>query len=171
MPAMPVWAIILVSVLGVVLVALIVIVIIGRNMQKKQEASRADIEAAAQIVSMLIIDKKKLKPADSQLPKMVIEQIPKYARFTKLPIVKARVGSRVMSLIADPQIFDAIPVKTEVKVVVSGIYITEIKYVRGKVEPPKPTKNPFKKLAMKIRQNQTETKEPETKGKKSNKKK
>lgn len=168
---MDTWAIILLSVLGVVVIALAVIYFLGRRMRNKQEASRADIEAAAQVVSMLVIDKKKLKPADSQLPKMVIDQIPKYARFTKLPIVKARVGSRVMSLIADPAVFDSIPVKTEVKVVVSGIYITEIKYVRGKVEPPKPTKNPFKKLAKKARETRLDMNAPDTKNTKNTKKK
>lgn len=146
---MPVWGWIIIGVVGVILVALIVMMFVGRNMQKKQEASQADIEAMAQVVSMLVIDKKKLKPADSQLPKQVIDQIPKYARFTKLPIVKAKVGPRVMTLIADPKVFDSIPIKTEVKVVVSGIYITEIKYIRGKVEPVKKKRNPFQRLAQK----------------------
>ena len=168
---MPWWGWLIIGIVGVILVALIVIMIVGRNLQKKQEASQADIEAAAQVVSMLVIDKKRLKPADSQLPKMVVDQIPKYARFTKLPIVKAKVGPRVMTLIADPKVYDAIPVKTEVKVVVSGIYITELKYVRGKVEAPKPSKNPFKKLAAKAMKKQEELKtESATTGKGKKKK-
>ena len=59
---------------------------------------------------------------------------------TKLPLVKAKVGPKVMTLIADVKVFDALPLKTEVKVAVSGIYITEIKYIRGKVEPKPLTK-------------------------------
>ena len=44
-----------------------------------------------------------------------------------------------MTLLADEKVFQALPVKTEAKVVVSGIYITEIKSVRGGavVTPPK----------------------------------
>lgn len=45
-----------------------------------------------------------------------------------------------MTLIADAKVFEVLPVKTEAKVVVSGIYITEIKSLRGKAVPPAPKK-------------------------------
>ena len=132
---MPVWVRVIIIVLAVIIGILIALIIIGRKMQKKQQASQADIEAASQIISMLVIDKKKMKVKDATLPKVVAEQIPKYMRF-----VKAKVGPKVMTLIADVKVFDALPLKTEVKVAVSGIYITEIKYIRGKVEPKPLTK-------------------------------
>ena len=137
---MPVWVRVIIIVLDVIIGILIALIIIGRKMQKKQQASQADIEAASQIISMLVIDKKKMKVKDATLPKVVAEQIPKYMRFAKLPLVKAKVGPKVMTLIADVKVFDALPLKTEVKVAVSGIYITEIKYIRGKVEPKPLTK-------------------------------
>ena len=138
---MPVWVRVIIIVLAVIIGILIALIIIGRKMQKKQQASQADIEAASQIISMLVIDKKKMmKAMDANLPKIVTEQIPKYMRFAKLPLVKAKVGPKVMTLIADVKVFDALPLKTEVKVAVSGIYITEIKYIRGKVEPKPLTK-------------------------------
>lgn len=137
---MPVWVRVIIIVLAVIIGILIALIIIGRKMQKKQQASQPDIEAASQIISMLVIDKKKMKVKDATLPKVVAEQIPKYMRFAKLPLVKAKVGPKVMTLIADVKVFDALPLKTEVKVAVSGIYITEIKYIRGKVEPKPLTK-------------------------------
>ena len=137
---MPAWVRVIIIVLAVIIGILIALIIIGRKMQKKQQASQADIEAASQIISMLVIDKKKMKVKDATLPKVVAEQIPKYMRFAKLPLVKAKVGPKVMTLIADVKVFDALPLKTEVKVAVSGIYITEIKYIRGKVEPKPLTK-------------------------------
>ena len=137
---MPVWVRVIIIVLAVIIGILIALIIIGRKMQKKQQASQADIEAASQVISMLVIDKKKMKVKDATLPKVVAEQIPKYMRFAKLPLVKAKVGPKVMTLIADVKVFDALPLKTEVKVAVSGIYITEIKYIRGKVEPKPLTK-------------------------------
>ena len=137
---MPVWVRVIIIVLAVIIGILIALIIIGRKMQKKQQASQADIEAASQIISMLVIDKKKMKVKDATLPKVVAEQIPKYMRFAKLTLVKAKVGPKVMTLIADVKVFDALPLKTEVKVAVSGIYITEIKYIRGKVEPKPLTK-------------------------------
>lgn len=137
---MPVWVRVIIIVLAVIIGILIALIIVGRKMQKKQQASQADIESASQIISMLVIDKKKMKVKDATLPKVVAEQIPKYMRFAKLPLVKAKVGPKVMTLIADVKVFDALPLKTEVKVAVSGIYITEIKYIRGKVEPKPLTK-------------------------------
>ena len=84
-----------------------------------------------QTVNILIIDKKKMKLADAGLPKQVVDSTPKYLRWSKMPIVKAKIGPKVMTLISDPQVFEQLPVKQEAKVVVSGIYITKVKSVRG----------------------------------------
>ncbi len=138
------------KVLIVILVILVIILIalyyFGNKMQKKQAENQAQIDAMAQTVSMLIIDKKRLRVKDSGLPAMVIDQVPKYLRRSKMPIVKAKVGPKVMNLIADEKIFELLPVKKEVKVVVSGIYITGIKGARGGIEKPQPKKGFFKKL-------------------------
>ena len=53
-------------------------------------------------------------------------------RFSKLPIVKAKVGPQILSLVCDEKIFDIVPVKKEVKATVSGIYITDVKGLHGK---------------------------------------
>lgn len=96
-----------------------------------------------QTVSMLVIDKKKMKIKESGLPKIVYEQTPKYMRWAKVPVVKAKVGPKVMTLLADERVFASLPVKTEAKVVVSGLYITEIKSVRGGAIPQAPKKKGF----------------------------
>ena len=64
-------------------------------------------------------------------------------RRAKVPNVKAKSGPKVMTLIADAKVFDVLPVKTEAKVVVSGIYITEIKSIRGGAVPVAPKKKKF----------------------------
>ena len=136
-----------VIVLLVILVALAIgLYILGKKAQKKKAEQDAQIAAAAQTVSMLIIDKKRLRVKDSGLPAMVIDQVPKYLRRSKMPIVKAKVGPKVMNLIADEKVFELLPVKKEVKVVVSGIYITAIKGARGGIEKPEPKKGFFKRL-------------------------
>ncbi|MCD7954968.1 MAG: hypothetical protein LUG93_04280 [Lachnospiraceae bacterium] len=128
---------VLLIILIILVVALVVLYIAGRRMQKKQAAQQEQMEAAKQTVSMLIIDKKVMPLKQSGLPQMVIDQTPRMMRRSKLPIVKAKVGPRVMTLVADNKIFDQIPVKREIKAVVSGIYIMEIKSVRGgSVEKP-----------------------------------
>ena len=67
---------------------------------------------------------------------MVMEQTPKYLRRAKFPIVKAKVGPQIMSLICDASIFDTVPVKKEVKATISGIYITDVKGIRGSLNQP-----------------------------------
>ncbi len=130
---------VLLVILIIVVVLLAILYFLGRKLEKRQVEQQALLEAAAQTVSMLVIDKKKMKIKEANLPKMVFEQTPKYMRWAKVPVVKAKVGPRVMTLLADEKVFQALPVKTEAKVVVSGIYITEIKSVRGGsvVTPPK----------------------------------
>lgn len=122
---------VLLVILVIVVAALAVLYFLGRKLEKRQVEQQALLEAAAQTVSMLVIDKKKMKIQDSNLPKMVLEQTPKYMRWAKVPVVKAKVGPKVMTLLADEKVFQSLPVKTEAKVVVSGIYITQIKSVRG----------------------------------------
>ena len=73
---------------------------------------------------------------------MVIDQTPRLMRRTKLPIVKAKIGPRIMVLVADERVYDLIPLKKEVKATVSGIYITEVRGVRGALEAP-PKKQKF----------------------------
>ena len=58
--------------------------------------AKEQLEAMKQQVTMLIIDKKRMKLKDAGLPQMVIDQTPKYLRGSKLPIVKAKVGPRIM---------------------------------------------------------------------------
>ncbi|MCD7832787.1 MAG: hypothetical protein LUH00_02185 [Lachnospiraceae bacterium] len=133
---------VLLIILIILVVALVVLYFVGRRMQKKQIAQEEQMEAAKQTVSMLIIDKKMLPVKDSGLPQMVIDQTPKLMRRSKLPIVKAKVGPRIMTLVADAKVFDVIPVKKEVKAVVSGIYIMEVKSVRGGTLEKKPAGKP-----------------------------
>ena len=131
--------IVLLVILAVLIIALIVLYFLGKKAQKRQEQQQAQIEAMKQTVSMLIIDKKRMKLKDSGLPQAVIDQSPKLMRGSKLPIVKAKVGPQIMSLVCEEKIFDSVPVKKEVKAVVSGIYITSVKGLHGKpiVTPPK----------------------------------
>lgn len=132
--------IVLIVIAVVLVVAFIVLTILGKKAQKRKEEQDEQIAAASQTVNMLIIDKKRMKLKDAGLPQRIIEQTPKLMRRSKLPVVKAKVGPRVMSLIADEQIFDEIPLKKEVKASVSGIYITAVRGIRGPLEKPKKKK-------------------------------
>lgn len=123
-------------VLAVLVVLLAVLYFLGRKTQKKQAAQKQQMDAMAQNVTMLIIDKRKMKLKEAGLPAVVLEQTPKLMRNTKLPIVKAKVGPKVATFICDASIFDIVPIKKEVKAVVSGLYITSVRGIRGPLEQP-----------------------------------
>ncbi len=141
-------------VIAVLIGILVVLYFVGNKMQKKQMAQKEEMQAAAQQTSMLIIDKKMMKLKDAGLPKVVMEQTPKRFRNAKMPIVKAKVGPQTLNLICDDGIFDDLPTKCEVKAMVSGIYITEIKSVRGKKKAAEEPKK--KSFGAKMRKKQRE---------------
>ena len=133
--------IVLLVILAVLVVGLIVLYFLGKKAQKKRDEQEAQLAANAQTVSMLIIDKKRLRLKDSGLPQVVIDQTPKMMRRSKVPIVKAKVGPRIMTFMCDEKVFDMIPVKQEIRAMVGGIYILSVKSLRGPalVAPPKKT--------------------------------
>lgn len=139
--------IVLLCILAVLIVVIAVLYFLGKKAQKKQSEQQAQIEANKQSVSMLIIDKKRMPLKDSALPQFVIDQTPKYLRRSKLPIVKAKVGPQMMSLVCDEKIFDSVPVRKEVKAMVSGIYIVSVRGLHGKpIQPEQKKKGFFKRL-------------------------
>lgn len=163
--------IILLIILAVLIILLVALYFFGKKAQKKQEEQQSQLEAAAQTVSMLVIDKKRMRLKDAGLPQMILDQTPKLLRRSKLPIVKAKIGPKVMSLICDEKIFDSVPVKKEVKAVISGIYITSVKGLRGPLEQPTKKKGFRAKIQDKASKMQAQRKEENTKNQKSQKKK
>ena len=146
--------IVLLIILAVVAGIAVLLYFLGKKAQKREEEQKEQIEAMKQTVSMLIIDKKRMKIKDSGLPQAVIAQTPKLMRITKLPIVKAKVGPQVLSLVCDEKIFDSVPVKKEVKASVSGIYITSVKGLHGSSDQSKNVKKKsrFKQFVEKMQE-------------------
>lgn len=139
-------AIVLSIILAVLVILLVVLYFLGKKAQKRQNEQQQQIDAMKQTVSMLIIDKKRMKMKDAGLPQAVMAQAPKLMRRAKLPIVKAKVGPQIVSLVCEEKIFDSVPVKKEVKAVVSGIYITDVKGLHGRpIVAPAKKKGFFKR--------------------------
>ena len=129
------WWQILLIVLLVVAVALGILYFVRRRIQKKVDSQQGLIESSKQTVSILVIDKKKLKLKDSNLPKMVQDQVPAYLKWRKMPLVKAKIGPKITTLMCDERVFKELPVKKLIKVDLAGMYIVGIK------SNPKPKKS------------------------------
>lgn len=141
-------AIVILCIIAVLAIIIAVLYFLGKKAQKKQAEQQQLLEANKQTVSMLIIDKKRMKLKEAGLPSIVIEQTPKIMRNSKLPIIKAKIGPQIMSLVSDEKIFDSVPVKKEVKAVVSGIYVLDVKGLHGKPIPKPEVKKGFWKRTL-----------------------
>ena len=135
--------IILIVVVGIVFVGLYYF---SKWSQKKMVEQQKMITATSQQLTIYVIDKKRDKVKNTNLPKAVMEQMPKRANLMKMHFVKAKVGPQIMTLISDKAVWNALPLKKNVKVDVSGIYITSMKGMKSKEEMKALTKEK-KKIA------------------------
>lgn len=138
--------IVLLVILAILIIACIVLYFLGKKAEKKQAEQQEQLDAVKQTVSMLIIDKGRVRLRDAGFPPIIVENTPKYLRRSKVPVVKAKVGPKVMTLMCDAQIYPIIPVKKEVKATISGIYITGVKGLRGPLDTPEKKKGFFARL-------------------------
>ena len=145
------FTIVMLVILIVLIIACVVLYFLGKRAEKKQAEQQAQLDAVAQTMSMLIIDKGRLRLKDAGLPQIVVDNTPKYLRRSKVPVVKAKIGPRIMTLMCDAEIFPLIPVKKEVKATVSGIYITAVKGLRGPLDTPQKKQGFFKRLRNKVK--------------------
>jgi uncharacterized membrane protein YqiK len=115
----------------IAIVVLIILAVFGfrflkKRMQKKVEAQKALVDQHKITTSIFVIDKKKGKLTDSKLPKAVIDQIPKLYKFRKVPLVTAKVGPQIVTLLCEDDVFGKLPEKKNVRVDIAGIFIVNI---------------------------------------------
>ena len=147
------FTIVLLVILAIMIAGAVALYFFGKKAQKKQAEQQELLEQNKQTVSMLIIDKKRMKLKESGLPQMVIDQTPKYLRNAKTAVVKCKVGPQIVTMMCDEKIFEAIPVKKEVKAVISGIYIMDVKALHGKLpQAEAKKKSRFKKFVEKLQE-------------------
>lgn len=121
------WWQILLIVLAVVAVVLVVLYFVGRRLQTKADGQQEIINQSKITTSILVIDKKKMRIGDSNLPQIVQDQVPTYLKWRKMPLVKAKIGPKIQTLMCDEKLFKDLPVKKNVKVDLAGMYIVGIK--------------------------------------------
>lgn len=120
---------------GVILI-LVGLYFLGKRLQKKQAESQAIIDQNRQTISALIIDKKKARVKDANFPQTVMDQIPKRMMLLKMPLVKIKAGPQIMTLFCDKKAFEALPLKKQVQLEISGGYI--LGFSTGKKGEKKP---------------------------------
>ena len=122
---------VLIIVLIILVAALIFLYFQGQKLQARQMESQKLLDTYSQVVSMLIIDKKKMKLKEAPFPKEAFEQTPIYMRWMSVYVVRAKIGPRIFDLMCEKPIYEQIQPKTTIKAKISGAYITEV--IKGAV--------------------------------------
>lgn len=90
---------------------------------KKMDEQNSVIEQNKMPATIYVISKKHDKITNVKMPKMIMDQLPKRAKLVKMYFVQAKVGPQIMTLIAEKNIYEALPLKKNVKVEIAGMYI------------------------------------------------
>ncbi len=101
---------------------------------KKMGEQQTMIEKYKTTVSIYVIEKMKAKSDEVNLPKAVTSQLTVFYKYLKMPYVKAKIGPQIMTLMCDKKVFEALPVKKNVKVELAGIYIVSMQGMKTKAE-------------------------------------
>jgi hypothetical protein len=97
-----------------------------KKFKKKMEDQQELVKHHKQTTTILVLEKKKDRLSNANIPKSVIDQIPKIYKLRKVPLVKAKIGPQVMDLICDEDVFDKLPDKKSVRVELAGIFIAGV---------------------------------------------
>lgn len=107
----------------------------GRKMQKKYDEQQQMISDNKQAVTLFVIDKKKDKLENLKLPKQMKTDLPWMYKRRKMPVVIAKIGPQIQTLLCDGKVFDSIPTKKQIRVELAGLLIVNV--VSGKLPDTK----------------------------------
>ena len=123
-----------------IIAALVGLYFWGKRLQDKYEDQQALIDQNKQQAQIFVIDKKKDKISNVKLPKQVRDQFPKRYKNKKMPMVIAKIGPQITTLLCDEKIYEELPVKKQVKVELAGLFIVTVKGPKADSASGKPKK-------------------------------
>ena len=128
----------LIDVILIVMVVVGIVVVtfyfLNKWSYKKMSENEAMIEKHRQPATIFVIDKSKGRIKEGMVPKAAMDQMPKYSRLMKMHFVKAKVGPQIVTLMCEKNVYEAIPLKKNVKVELAGIYISSMQGLKSKEE-------------------------------------
>ena len=119
--------ILIIIVLALIAVGVFAYRYIKKRLQKKMDDQQDLVNQHKVPASILILEKRKDKISNANIPKSVIDQVPKIYKIKKVPIVKAKIGPQVMDLLCDEDVYDKLPERKTVRVDMAGIFIAAVK--------------------------------------------
>lgn len=156
------WVIIVVAIIGAIFAGLY---FLNKWAYNKMNTQQAMIDKMKNSMSIYVIDKKHDKISNVNMPKTVIEQMPKMYKKMKLYFVQAKIGPQIMTLMCDKKVYAAIPTKKNIKVEIAGIYIVNVAGMKS----PQEIKQIQKEKKLKAKEEAKAKKLAEKEAKKANK--
>ena len=125
----------IIVIVGVVLAAIFAgLYYLNKWASKKQSDQQKFVDSAKMDVTIFVLDKKRDKASNVNLPKAVTDKMPKMYKFMKLYFIQAKVGPQIVTLMCDKRVYQYIPVKKNVKVELAGMYISNVKGMKTEYE-------------------------------------
>lgn len=121
-------------VMAVVGIGILVFYFLSKWSYKKMGEHQEIIERTRQSTTIFVIDKSRGRLKPGILPKAVMDQMPRSAKLLKMNFVKAKVGPQIVTLVCDKDIYNALPLKKNAKVELSGMYISSMQGLKTKEE-------------------------------------
>jgi len=128
------WAdilLIIVAALGLIVAGLY---FLNRWASKRVTDQQDMVEKTKQAASIYVIDKRRDKAANVNLPKVVMDNMPRTSKLMKMYFVKAKIGPQIMTLMCEKTVYNALDVKKTFQVELAGIYIAHVKGMKTKYE-------------------------------------
>ncbi|MDA3901101.1 MAG: hypothetical protein PF637_11360 [Spirochaetes bacterium] len=116
----------------VIIAIVIVIKLLRKRFAKKANEQKAIVNEHKMPAAIFVLEKKRGKITDAKLPKNVIDQVPAIYRIKKMPLVVAKVGPQIVTLICEEDVFAKIPEHKNVNVEIAGIFIVSVKNATNK---------------------------------------
>ena len=117
---------ILIIVMIVLAVAAFALYQYNRKIYKKTIEAEDFIAQNKVTTQIFVIDKKKERPNEHNLPKNVYSQLNRMAKIRKMAMIRAKVGPQIVTLLCDNNVYDVLTPKKTVKVELAGLYITSV---------------------------------------------
>jgi len=142
---------IILLVFGILVVVGVGFYFLNRWATKRFSTQQDMMEKNKQSVSIFVIDKRHDKAANVNLPKIVMENLPRTARLMKMHFIKAKIGPQILTLICDKNHYNFIEPKKTYTVEIAGIYISGVKGAKTKHEQKEIAKAKKAKAKVKVK--------------------
>ena len=98
----------------------------NRKVSKQMYEAQDMIAQHTQTMQVFVIDKKKARPKPELVGKQVYDQMTRLNRLNKMCMVKVKIGPKIMVLLCDQPVYDALETKKSYRLDMAGMYIVGI---------------------------------------------